>query len=417
MTEHSRSTELLRALAEEEGRRDPYPLYDELRQLPVAYDDHHKAYVVTGYADCRTALSGRDFDRPASDFFDRRIPGWREHPAIVCGSRMMQFGDAESHARRRGAVADYFTLRRVRALVRQEEADVERLLDDLAGAFERDGVVDLQAGLSVRLPSVTIAALFGIPEEDATRFRPLVMAIVAGLEPGLTPQQLTACDHAYARLHDYFARVVAERRRVRRDDLSGHIVASHDAGAPTGLLAEEIVPMFLSLFAAGTMNTGSFIGNGAVALLSTPGQAELLRRDPERAEDAVTEILRYDAPMQFTRRTTVADTEIGGTAVPRGSHLAVALGAANRDPSVYADPHAFRIGRPGPTPLSLGGGRFYCIGAALGRQEGSLVFRRLFRRFPTLRLAGTPVPNLRAVLRGYLEVPVALEAGATGAAA
>ncbi|MDX2565285.1 cytochrome P450 [Streptomyces sp. TX20-6-3] len=408
MRDINQGSDLLLTLASEEGRLNPYPVYDELRKLPLLYDEHHRGYLVTRYADCKAALSGKEFGRPASEFFDGRIPEWRQHPGIVCGTRMMQFGDEESHPRRRGAVGGYFTPRRVRDLVAKEMSDVDRMLDHLATALTRDGLADIQEEISFRLPIVTIAAMFGLPEEDVAHFRPLVMAMVAGLEPDLSTAQLTACDEAYQQLRRYFQEVIDDRRRSPRDDLASHIASCRYA-QNSGLLEDEAMAMFISLFAAGTMNTSSFIGNGVAALLQHPDQAELLRCEDGSAEDAVTEILRYDAPMQVTRRMTVVDTHLGGTFLPKGTHLAVALGAANRDPAAYNSPNKFLIKRAGPPPLSLGGGRFYCIGAALGKQEGALVFRKLLKRFPTLDLAGPPTPNLRAVLRGYLAIPVSTE--------
>ncbi|MFJ2061282.1 cytochrome P450 [Streptomyces sp. NPDC087908] len=414
MFNETETSELLSELSSEQGRRNPYPIYERLQNLPISYDPQHKAYMVTRYSDCKMALTGKEFSRPASEFFDRRIPRWREHPAIVCGSHMMQFGDDESHPRRRGAVSSFFTPRRVKELIDKEEADVDRLLNEFSDVLAKEGEADLQSHVSMRLPSLTIASMFGIPEEDATRFRPLVMAIVAGLEPGLSSEQITACDDAYEKLREYFQRVIDDRRLNPKDDLSTYIVSGQGGRTRPALLNNELIPAFLSLFAAGTMNTGSFIGNGVVALLQNPEQASLARSDSSLSEQVVTEILRYDAPMQITRRMTVNDVQLGGVLLPKGTHLAIALGAANRDPEAYSDPHSFRVERSGPSPLSLGGGRFYCIGAALGKQEGSLVFRKLLQRFPTIRLAGSPTPNLRAVLRGYTHLPVSLGSDSAG---
>jgi cytochrome P450 len=399
---------LLDSLATEEGRRNPYPVYQILRNHPPVYDERHRAYLTTRYQDCSEALVGRAFGRPDKLWLDRRIPNWREHPGLVAGSRAMQFADPETHARLRGSVTRFFTTRRVSSLVESESRSVDALLDTIAENLEDHGVVDIQESLSYQLPSISITALLGLPDADVRHFRQYTLAIVKALEPELTPQQLAELDGAYEALGAYFDNVVTDRRRCPRDDLSTYLV--HCCDNERIILPDELTPMFLSIFVAGTINTSNFIGNGVAALLGAPSEAAALRSAPELAEAAVTEILRYDAPMQVTRRIAVTDTELGGTRIPAGAEIGVVLGAANRDPEIFPAPDAFHIQRDGSKPLSFGAGSFFCIGAALGRLEGTLVFRKLISRFPSLRTTEGATHNLRSVFRGYLHLPVTTDA-------
>jgi cytochrome P450 len=126
MTSDSRHT--LELLGTAEGRRDPYPLYDRLREHPPLYDERHQATVVVRYADCVQALSGRGFGRPDEAWVKRRIPAWADHPAVRCLMQTMQFGDVQAHRRRRGVVNRFFTKRRIAAHVAAESATVDALL-------------------------------------------------------------------------------------------------------------------------------------------------------------------------------------------------------------------------------------------------------------------------------------------------
>jgi len=357
------------------------------------------------YAGCRRALTGKEFGRPDSEFFDRRVPDWRTCPSLVAITRMMQSAAPDGHARRRGTVHGFLTPHRVKALVATEAQAVDRLLDDLAGRLADGATAEFQSHLSYRLPSISMAALFGVPEDEVKEFAELSRTVAGAWEPGVTPDQLAAVERAYEQFRRYFEEVVAERRGRPRPDLATHIVQCHD-DAPHALATDELIPMFVSLFVAGTMNTTSFIGNGVAALLRNPGEADRLRQDPSLADAAVTEILRYDAPMQITRRLALRDTVLGGARITVGQHLGVVLGSANRDPAAFPEPDRFRIGRTGAPPLSFGGGPFHCIGAALAKLEGALLFRALLTRFPDLRIAAPPTPNCRAVLRGLAHLSV-----------
>lgn len=395
----------LKLLDTEEGRRDPYPLYDRLREHPPAYDDRHQATVVVRYADCVQALSGRAFGRPDAAWVKRRIPTWENHPAVRCLMRTMQFGDVESHPRRRGVVNKFFTKRRIASHIAAESATVDALIDDLVAEIAARGEADVQDVLSYRLPSISIARVLGLPEHEIAGFRSHSLALANLLEPQLSEQDLYAADLSFHDLLEYFEHVIEACRRRPGENLASHLVRVHDTD-PETLSKDELTSMFTSIFVAGTMNTSNFIGNGVAALLDSPGTVARLRMDPGLVRTAMTEILRYDAPMQVTRRITVDTVELGGTTLPAGAELAVVLGAANRDPSVYAAPGTFLVGRPGPPPLSFGGGPFYCIGAAMAQEEGALVFTKIVSRLPGLRAAGAAEHNLRSVLRGFLHLPV-----------
>ncbi|MEE1737876.1 cytochrome P450 [Streptomyces sp. BE147] len=405
MPKTSDPQEILELLDTPEGRDNPYPLYDLLRQHPPMYDERHKATLLVNYTDCVAALSGRGFRRPDDTWLKRRIPGWAEHPSVVGFARMMQFGDSMSHPRRRGVVNRFFSKRRITALVTSEAAVVDVLLDDLVRDITDQGEADIQDGLSYRLPSISIAGLLGLPEDEVAGFRPHTLAFANLLEPDLPAYLLSEADRSFLELEEYFEQVIGDRRRHPHDDLASYLVHVHDSD-PDVLSRDELTAMFVSVFVAGTMNTSSFLGNGTAALLHAPQAAARLRDDPSLTPAAVTEMLRYDAPMQVTRRMATEDMELSGRRIAADTELAVVLGAANRDPAVYRDPHMFVLNRTDPAPISFGGGAYFCIGSAMAQQEGVLIFDKLLARLPALRAGSSPEHNLRSVLRGYLHLPV-----------
>jgi cytochrome P450 len=108
----------------------------------------------------------------------------------------------------------------------------------------------------------------------------------------------------------------------------------------------------------------------------------------------------------FTLRQAYTDTEVAGVEVPAGSGVVVMLGAANRDPAVFPDPHLFDSTRANAADhLAFSGGVHYCLGASLARQEATIALRALYSRFPGLRLTGASRRSTR-VLRGYRQLQV-----------
>jgi cytochrome P450 len=205
---------------------------------------------------------------------------------------------------------------------------------------------------------------------------------------------------------------VADRRRAPRDDLLSGLVASRDAG--DSLTDAEIISTAVLLFAAGFETTTNLIGNGLLALLRNQDQLERLRRDPSLVTTAVEELLRFDSPVQVNVRTALEEATIDGEVLEPGQTVLVLQGAANRDPDRFEDPHRLDVGRHDNVPLSFGWGIHHCIGAALARMEGEVVFGALAEAFDDLALADPEPPwRNRLTLRGLASLRVRCRRGRT----
>ncbi|MCW2710588.1 MAG: cytochrome [Marmoricola sp.] len=141
-------------------------------------------------------------------------------------------------------------------------------------------------------------------------------------------------------------------------------------------------------------------GNGLVALLSRglrPGADAAL---------TVEEMLRFDSALQLFERTATQTVEVGGVVVEEGQKVAALLGAANRDPAVFAGADTFDPGRESNPHLAFGAGVHFCLGAPLARMELVESLTALFATHPGLRLVGEPESRGTFVLRGFRRVVV-----------
>ncbi|HKA83527.1 MAG TPA: cytochrome P450, partial [Acidimicrobiales bacterium] len=199
-------------------------------------------------------------------------------------------------------------------------------------------------------------------------------------------------------------------RRANPDDklLSGLIAAEEDGET---LSPEELIAQVILLYVAGHETTVNLIGNGTLALLHNRGQLERLVADPSLDAPAVEELLRYDSPVQLSRRIAMTEIELGGETVEPGEMVLTLLGSANHDAGKWG-PTAddLDLAREGAnTHLSFGSGIHHCLGAALARLEGAEAIPTLVRRFPGMELASDrPAWNGRVVLRGLDALPVSV---------
>jgi len=252
-----------------------------------------------------------------------------------------------------------------------------------------------------------ISELLGMPMERRDELREWSHAVVKTLDPIISVDEARAAAVASDAMTEHIERVVAEKRRAPADDLLSALIAAEDEGAV--LDEQELRDQVALLYIAGHETTVNLIGNGTLALLRHRDQFERLRADPTLAANAVEELLRFDSPVQFSRRIALRDLDVAGERIEAGAFLMTGLGAANHDPEQWG-PTAdeLDLGREGAGHhVSFGSGVHHCLGAALARVEGQVAFTALTRRFPDLRLTDAPRAwNGRIVLRGLDALPL-----------
>jgi cytochrome P450 len=408
-------TLLIRLLLTPEGRADPYVLYRELRESAPVLRSTLGPIVLSRYDDCLHALrdprlgrgaalraagggsplglAGLGADPEASEAFFSRA-----------GNNML-FADPPDHTRLRHLVSRAFTPRRVEQLRPAVQDMVRHRLDAMLDA----GDVDVMEVLAFPLPVTVIGELVGVPEADRAGFQPLIRAAVAALDPTSDPAAVRAAAVAMDQARSYFADLVAERRRAPQDDLLSGLIASRDAG--DALSDDEVIATALLLFSAGFETTTNLIGNGLLALLQHPDQLRTWRDDPTLGVRAVDELLRWDSPVQLNLRTALEPAEVAGEPLVTGDVVIVLQGGANRDPGRFDHADRLDVSRADPAPLSFGWGIHHCLGAALARMEGEVVFHALLARCRRIELRDDQ-PSWRPTLtlRGLAALPVAVAA-------
>jgi cytochrome P450 len=391
--------QLLFELTQPSSRADPYPHYAQLRRIaPVALAEDG-AIVLTRYADCHAALHDPGFGRANPDelFAALGLPGWRDSPAIWTLNTSLLSINPPQHTRLRRLVSKAFTARKVEQLRAPVAALVDTLLEQL------DGGGDFIDDFAFPLPVAVIGELLGVPEADRAAFQPLVRDWTLILDL-FDADVLARANAAAAEIRSYLADLAHERRGNPRDDLISALVLATEA---TDRLSEdELVTMAALLFSAGFETTTHLLGNGLVALLANPDQADALRNDADLAPTAVEELVRFDSSVQLVGRAALADTAIAGVPIAKGDRVVCYTGAANHDPQRFPEPDRLDLTRHDGAPLSFGGGIHYCLGAPLARLEAQLAFPALLTRYPDLQLADGAQRRDSLTLRGYLHLLV-----------
>ena len=391
-------------LDEDSYYQDPLGFFARLREsrpvAPVRMPDYGRAWIVTRYADVRTALTD---PRLAKDV--HRWPGGgRSRPSEATGvyAHMLHF-DPPDHTRLRRLVQKAFTQRRAALRPRAEEI-AAGLLDEMAAA--RGDVIDLLDAYARPLPIAVLCELLGIPVADRAWIAVAVAAYDERAEHQRVERELAA----------YFTELIAAKRAEPGDDLVSALVVACDNAAADGaadeLSGNELLATVFLLVMAGFDTTVNLIASGTLALLTHPGEKTRLRQDPSLFPAAVEELLRFTNPVNHANdRFTTEDVPVGDVVIPAGEWVLPAISSANRDPAQFPDPERLDLGRDTGGHVAFGHGIHHCLGAPLARMEAEVALGALLARFPGISLA-VPPEELRwrpvSLMNGLESLPVRL---------
>lgn len=364
--------------------QDPYPTFKRLQQeAPVFWSEKSKYWIVSRYADVHGIL--RDLS------YEKQLQRWNQinplvkmlppvHSLQKSRATWMLNMNPPDHTRMRGLVNKAFTPAMVNSLRPRIEENVNHYIDQVASMKE----FDLVPEFSFPIPVTVIAQMLGVPHEDRDKFHHWSTILTDTLEPQMDLGKLSKAATATDELIEYFRGVANERRREPKNDLISALVAAEEEGQK--LTEEELLNNCILILVAGHETTVNLIGNAVRTLLQHPDQLKMLQENPNLIQGAISEVLRFESPVQTTRRLASEDIEVGGETIKAGDMVVLLMGAANRDPEQFPDPDRFDITRDAKKHLAYGHGIHHCLGSSLANTEGQIAVSALFKRMPNLRL-------------------------------
>ncbi len=339
-----------------------------LQSCPV----HHCAefeppfFTLSRYEDVEAAL--RDYRTFSSHY--GQGPRFTEPQGLL--------SDPPQHTRYRTILQQAFTPRAMTVLEPQVIALTGRLVDALASGPAQ---FDLHDAFAFPLPVTIIADMLGVPAEDLETFKhwsDVQVAAMGAADPSI-----------YAEDQQAFFSYLQSRLKKRREALAAQADVPDDL---LTLIAREVEDvddaqsMLQQLLVGGNETTTSLITNAVWRLLQHPEQWQALIEEPDLADAAIEESLRFDPPVLGLYRNTTREVTLHGTTIPKGAKVLINYAAANRDGSVFDAPDQFDIRRPRKRHMSFGLGIHMCLGAPMARMEATIALRALAEQIPQLSL-------------------------------
>jgi cytochrome P450 len=354
-------------------------------------------FVVTSHHLAKEALKNPALSADRSAFFISRMPNLDlrligDFFGVI--SKMMVMSDNPAHANRRGNASGPFDEKLIEKYRPMVEKSVENLIAKArrtSGGAPYPTEFDFVKEIAEKLPSMVLADLFQIPEEDREHFYRASnnMTQFFGGASRYRNEDGVEVNESAKTLRGFFEKMLEDRKEKRGGDFLSLMLNMQPR---FGLTDQEIVSQAIMMLVAGQITTTDQFCNNMFTLLSTPGAADRLRARPELIPTALEELNRLDPGVSYLFRVAKEKTEVGGHAVEPGQTVFISVHAVNRDPEIFAGPDACDLGRQKNPHLADGYGAHYCLGARLARLQMAACFRQLVLGFPNLRLSATKTP-------------------------
>lgn len=386
-----------------EFNKNPYIFYKEMRDhQPLFFDERLDAYVISRYEDVAFAL-----DDPT---FTVRNYAFQSEP--LHGRTFIQM-DGLEHSQHRNAVAPHI---RGSTLSRKLIPMMENIARELYDTFRDREQIDFAQYFAARFPVLVIVGLLGLDKQDEGHFLSWYRRFVDFIaDLGQTPAITEAAFQTKEEITSYLLPIIQKKRNQAGQDLLSFMCHYTIDGVR---MSDEDIKAFISLLiTAGGESTDKMLSLMLRNLLKHPEQMQAVRDNRKLIEAAFAESLRYSPVTHRLMRITAAPVELTGGKIPAESKVILMLGAAQHDERHFKKPEEFNIYREdlqlekafngAANHVAFGGGRHFCVGAALAKAEIDIAFNQLFDLTQEIKL-DAPIfpPEMGLFTRGLPSLPI-----------
>lgn len=378
------------------------PLFERLRsESPVHYTKDHpwvgSFWSVTRYKDIMAVDTNHEvFSSEGSivaDDNDEDFP----LPMFIAM-------DPPKHDRQRGEVSPVVAPRNLAMMEDTIRSRVQTILDNLPIGEEFNWVDHV----SIELTTQMLATLFDFPFEDRRKLTRWSDVATADEESGVIESE----DQRRAELMEcleYFTGLWNER--VNAPPTNDLISMLAHGESTRNMDPTEYLGNLILLIVGGNDTTRNSITGGVLALNQFPDEYTKLRNNPKLIPNMVSEIIRWQTPLAYMRRTATRDTELDGKKIAAGDKVLMWYVSGNRDSTAIEHADQFIIDRPKARQhLSFGFGIHRCMGNRLAEMQLRIVWEEILQRFQRVEVTGEPEQVRSAFVKGYSSLPVRLHA-------
>jgi cytochrome P450 len=372
------------------------PLFDTLRaEHPVYYCPQSRSgpyWSISRYADIVRV------DTDPQSFSSSYLHGGVTIEDRVAASFMQMDPPAHTEKRRNvTAVVAPKSLAQMEGLIRERAG---RVLD----ALPRNEEFDWVEQVSIELTSMMLATLFAYPVEQRHKLVDWSNLLTADLDDPESP--IRTEEERQAGLQEFYLTMLELWQQRQKEPQSYDIISllAHDESVRSASF-EEICALFGLFLVGGNDTTRNSMSGGAWGFSQFPEEWRKLQANPSLAGNAAAEIIRYQTPVIYQRRTATRDVVVGGETIAAGDKVVMWYISGNRDESVFADADRLQVDRPNARQhIAFGMGPHRCLGARLAEMQLRILWEEVLARDLAIEILAPPVYAYSNLVRSPLSL-------------
>ncbi|MFF7984162.1 cytochrome P450 [Streptomyces sp. NPDC007901] len=381
--------------SDNEFQNNPHPWYDRARELGPVHQTDERTFVVLGYEEAMQFVK--------APVMSIREPSWvDENPWLAFGNTVLSL-DPPEHTRARRLFSRWFTPKLIKQWVEATRVSLQGILDD----YQPGEVIDAHFDLGVLPTHTTMAQVLGLPDGEV---EPLFWALwnamlVQATDPGEGIREKSIKNLKY--MFDTTEALLKEKEANPGNGLADELLAASKRGEVT---PREVLENMVLFYMSGAPNPAYLVGAGFELFAERPDIMRDYRDKPEARERIINELARLHPVELLLTRFPTEDVEIAGTIIPAESMIKFPIGAVNRDPAVFDNPHEFDYERPMETSrnLTFGLGAHSCAGQLIARAEVDVILTMTAERFTKVELLQPPTRVITDRLIAFEKMPAIL---------
>jgi cytochrome P450 len=381
---------------------DPYTYYADLvTNRPIYWDERAGCWIAASAATVTAVLTNKlCLVRPPAEPVPTALLG---SPAADIFRQLVRMNEGQKHGCLKGAVSSTLQAFDAAQVIGLSNTWARFLVDEMAPEAHSDHLADF----AFHLPVYVIASLLGIPQQHMKQTALWMSDFVRCLAPGSLPGQIEQGKEAAHQLLDLFRGILSIQEAEHASSGLSNLMREVRLAGSTD--RDAVIANGIGFLSQAYEATAGLIGNTLLTLARHQDVYEQILADPARLHLVIQEVLRYDPPVQNTRRFLAGNGTVAGVEMKEGNSVLVVLAAANRDPDANRDPEQFAIFRQDRRLFTFGTGEHACPGemvAALIARAGvahliqsGLKVSHLAESFQYRPSANTRVPLFKGEIR------------------